>query len=286
MTTTYLREVVNVAAELRGENRIKTFRKIARKLASQISNHKGVVGIAFLGGLSRGFADKFSDIDIVVLLAARKQPLRKQLYDLSSAMQKRFNTDIDLEVHFLEDFRKQKWDEIDRWEFSKAKIVYDPEGVVKEVLDGKLKLPRSFWKERVVECAEYLKWYCCPPRVDVGTVAESWLERGDLSSAHHCLNYAVDMIVSIVFALNKQHSPAPKWQLFYSYRLEWQPRNYRKLITDAMKIKSFSIKDFNRRLIAIRKIWRGVVPKIEDETGLTMDQLSKYYVENILGIRI
>jgi len=275
-----------MAAELRGENRIKTFRQIARELTSEISNHKDVVGICFLGGLVRGFADKFSDVDIVVLLATKNQPLRKELYDLSSAMQKRFNTDIDLNVHFLEDFRKQKWDEIDRWEFSNAEIVYDPEGTIKKVLKEKLKLPKDFWIKRVVECAEYLKWYCCPPRPDVGTIAESWLERGDLSSAHYCLNYAVDLIVRMTFALSKEHLPAPKWQLFYSYNLEWQPRNYRKLITDAMKIKSFSMEDFNRRLIAIREIWRGIVPKIEDETGLTMDQLSIYYVENILGIRI
>ncbi len=275
-----------MAAELRGENRIKTFRQITRELVSEISIHKDAVGIAFLGGLVRGFADKFSDVDIVVLLAAKNQPLREQLYDLSAATQDRLNTDVDLEVHFLEDFKKQKWDEIKRWEFSKAEIVYDPEGVVKEVFEEKLKLPRNFWKERVVECAEYLKWYCCPSRPDVGTIAESWLERGDLSSAEYCLNYAVDLIVRMIFALNKEHLPAPKWQLFYSYNLEWQPRNYRKLITDAMKIKSFSMEDFNRRLIAIRKIWRGIMPKIEDETGLTVDQLSKYYVESILGIRL
>jgi len=274
-----------MAAELRGENRIKTFRKIAMELASKMSSHEGVVGIAFLGGLVRGFADKFSDVDIVVLLATRNQPLRKQLYALNSAMQKRFKTDIDLEVHFLEDFKKQEWDEIDRWEFSKAEIVYDPKGVAREVLDGKLKLPKDFWRERVVECAEYLKWYCCPPRADVGTVAESWLERGDLLSAHYCLNYAVEMIVSIIFALNKEHLPAPKWRLFDSYHLKWQPRNHKKLISEAMKIKSFSVDDFNRRLIAIRKMWRDIVPKIEDKTGLTVNQLSKYYVENILGIR-
>ena len=274
-----------MATELKGENRIQTFKRIARELVSETSIHKDVVGIAFLGGLVRGFADKFSDVDIVVLLAEKNQLLRKRLYDLSSIMQKRFNTDIDLEVHFLEDFRGQKWDEIDRWEFSKAEIVYDPEGVVKEVFKEKLKLPTNFWTKRVVECAEYLKWYCCPPQADVGTVAESWLERGDLSSAHYCLNYAVEVIVRIMFAINKQHLPAPKWRFFYSYHLEWQPRNYKRLVTDAMKLKSFSMEDFNRRLMAIRKIWRDIAPKIENETGLSTDQLSKYYVENILGIR-
>jgi len=272
-------------AKLKGENRIKTFRQIARNLASKISAHKGIAGIAFIGGLVRGFADKFSDVDIVVLLTERDEHLRKQLYDLSASTQRRLGIDIDLEAHFLEDFKKQKWDEFDRWEFSRAEIVHDPEGVVKRVFEEKLRLPNDFWTKRVAVCAEHLKWYCCPPRDDVGTIAESWVERGDLLSAHHCLNYGVNLIVRTIFALNKKHLPAPKWQLFYSYSLKWQPKSYQKLIKDAMKIQSFSIEDFNLRLKAIRKTWHSILPKIENETGLTMDQLSKYYVEKILCIR-
>jgi len=277
---------MRLAAELKGENRIKTFRRIARNLTSKISSYKGVAGIVFIGGLVRGFADKFSDVDIVVLLTERDEHLRKQLYDLSTSTQERLGIDIDLEAHFLEDFKKQKWDEFDRWEFSRAEIVYDPEGVVKGVFEEKLRLPDDFWTKRVAACAEHLKWYCCPPRDDVGTIAESWVERGDLLSAHYCLNYGVDMIVRLMFALNKEHLPAPKWGLFYSYNLKWQPEGYQKLIRDAMKIESFSTEDFNLRLKAIRDIWHSILPKIEDETGLTTDQLSKYYVEKILGIRI
>jgi len=276
---------MKTAAELKGENQIKTFRGIARNLASKISSHKGVAGIAFIGGLVRGFADRFSDVDIVVLLAERDEHLRKQLYDLSASTQRRLGIDIDLEAHFLEDFKKQKWDEFDRWEFSKAEIVYDPERVIKRVFEQKLRLPEGFWTTRVAVCAEHLKWYCCPPRDDVGTIAESWVKRGDLLSAHHCLTYGADLIVRIMFALNKEHLPAPKWRLFYSYNLKWQPESYRKLIKDAMKIESFSTEHFNLRLKAIRKIWHSILPKIEDETRLTMDQLSKHYVEKILGIR-
>jgi len=76
--------------------------------------------------------------------------------------------------------------------------------------------------------------------------------------------------------------PAPKWRMFYSYSLKWQPMNYKKLIKEAMIMRSFSARDFNRRLKTIREIWHKIVPKIEDETGLTPDQISKYYVEKIL----
>ena len=273
-----------MAAKLKGQNRIKIFRRVAKRLASKISKHKGVAGIAFIGGLVRGFADEYSDLDIVVLLTDRDEKLRKQICELGSNEAKRCEVDIDLEVHFIKDFRKQKWDEIDRWEFAKAQVVFDPEGALKEALDEKLRLPETLWVKRVVANAEYLKWYCCPPHENVGTIAESWVARGDLRSAHHCLSYSADLTLKILFALNREHLPAPKWRLFYSRSLKWLPKGYEDLIEQAMIIRSCSLKDFNLRLQALRKMWKSIVPKIKAETGLTMDQVSQYYVKKILGV--
>jgi predicted nucleotidyltransferase len=273
-----------MAFGLKGENRIEEFRRIAKKLASKISDYKGVAGIAFIGGLVRGFADSNSDLDIVVLLTKRDEGLRKQLNGLASNEAKRHRVDLDMEVHFLEDFRKRKWDEIDRWEFAKAETVFDPEGAFKTLLREKLQLHKSFLTRRIVVCAEYLKWYCCPPHENVGTVAESWMERGDMQSAHYCLNYCVDLMLKILFALNKEHLPAPKWRLFYSHKLKWLPKDYSNLIGDAMKMRSYSRKDFNIRLQALRNMWNSTQPKIRAETGLNVDQISRYYVKKILRV--
>jgi len=276
--------MITMAVELKGENRIRAFRRIAKGLASKISSCKDVAGIAFIGGLVRGYADQYSDLDIVVLLTKRDESLRRHLTELASNEAKRHRVDLDMEIHFLEDFRKRKWDEIDRWEFAKAEIVFDPERAFREVLSEKLQLPKSFWIRRVVACDEYLKWYCCPPHENVGTVAENWVERGDMQSAHYCLNYCVDLMLKILFALNREHLPAPKWRLFYSHKLKWLPKDYPNLISDAMKMKSYSLKDFNLRLQALRNMLNSTLPQIKAETGLNVDQASKYYVKKILRV--
>ena len=49
-----------------------------------------------------------------------------------------------------------------------------------------------------------------------------------------------------------------------------------------MLVKSFSKKEFNRRLGAVRELWSGILPKIKEETGLTAELISKYYVEKVL----
>jgi predicted nucleotidyltransferase len=271
-----------MAARLKGENQIKKFRRIAEELASKIVSFEGVAGVVLIGGLVRGFTDRFSDVDVIVFLGGRDERLRKKIRELGADRQKCLGVDVDLEVHFLEDFRKWKWSEVDRWEFSRAEIVFDPEGEIAKMFAEKLRVRKGFWIKRIVVSGEYLKWYCCPPKRDMGTVSECWVERGDLVSAHYCLSYAVDLLIRVVYALNREFMPAPKWRIYYSYGLKWLPEGYGRLVGEALLVKSFSAKDFGRRLGAIRKLWRGLLPKIEEETGLTTELISKYYVEKVL----
>jgi len=217
--------------ELKGENHIREFRQVAIGLVSKISSFEDVVGIVFIGGLVRGFADRYSDVDIIIFLGRKDERVRRKIRGLGADEQRRLGIDVDLEVHFLEDFRRWKWDEADRWEFSRAEAVFDPEDEIKKVFRKKLRVPKNFWVERVVVCGEYLIWYCCPPTEEVGTVAGSWIERGDLVAAHYCLTYAVDLLIRTVFALNREFLPVPKWRIFYSYGLKWLPVLSRKWAT-------------------------------------------------------
>jgi predicted nucleotidyltransferase len=269
-------------AKLKGENQITKFRRVAKGLVSKLVSFEGVTGIVFIGGLVRGFVDRFSDLDIIVFLSRRDVKLRRKIRDLGVNAQRRFGVDVDLEVHFLEDFRKWKWSEVDKWEFSRADFVFDPKGEIKKMFSEKLRVSKDFWVKRIVVCGEYLKWYCCPLKSDVSTVAECWIERGDLVSAHYCLDYAVELLVRVVYALNREFLPAPKWRIFYSYGLKWLPEGYKRLVGEALLAKNFSAKDFRRRLEAIRKLWCGILPKIKEKTGLTTELISKYYVEKVL----
>jgi len=171
---------------------------------------------------------------------------------------------------------------VDRWEFSRAEIVYDPKGEIRKVFGEKLRLPKDLWTRRIAVCVEYLKWYACPPREGVGTVAECWIERGDLASAHYCLSYALELLIRLVYALNREFLAPQKWRIRYSHNLKWLPEDYEMLVKEAMTINSLSVRDFNRRLEAIRKLWSNTYPKIKEVTGLEREQLSKYYIEKVL----
>ncbi len=267
-------------AKLKGINRIRKFRRTADKLVSKISSLEGISGIALIGGLTRGFTDKFSDLDVVVFLNEDDDHLKTQVHNARLDEEKRSGIEIDLEMHLVEHFKAWNWDEIDKREFSRAEIVFDPDGKIKKLFEEKLSVPKDYWIKRVAVFIEYLTWYGCPPQENVGTISESWIERGDLVSAHYCLNYSVELLLKILFALNKEFLPPPKWIVFDSCELEWLPNDYRKLIKEATCTKSFTTKDFKRRLNAIRKMWSQTVPKIEEETKMTIDQIRKYSFEH------
>lgn len=278
-----LNEYEKRGTALKGQNRIAEFRRVAKELASKLSAEKNVVGIVLSGGVVRGFADKFSDLDVTVFLDKKDDNLRRRIRDLSSRMTKPHNVDLDLMIHYIGDVKKWKMtEEALKWEYSNAKIILDSKGEIKRTLRRKSKPPKDFWIRRIVICSEYIKWYCCPPEEGTETIAESWIERGDLVSAHYCLDYSVELLLRLLFAINRELVPAPKWRFFYSCNLKWLPTDYSRLIKEAMVTKSLSLGELNRRLTAIRRIWHEIAEKIEEETGLTPKTISKYYVERIL----
>jgi len=119
--------------ELKGPNQIDTFRRVAERLVSRISACEGVCGILYHGGLVRGFADRFSDLDITVFLDGNDKELQRAIRSIELEEEKRSGLETDMMIHDLEDSRKKRWNEIERREFSKAKIVFDPEGQIEEL---------------------------------------------------------------------------------------------------------------------------------------------------------
>jgi hypothetical protein len=106
--------------------------------------------------------------------------------------------------------------------------------------------------------------------------------KGSLKAAHYCLNYASELMLELVFALNREFLPAPKWRLYYSYRLRKLPEGFKEDMTEAIKVGGFSLEESKRRLTVLQMMWNKVMPIIEEDTNLTLAQLHTYYIKNVL----
>jgi predicted nucleotidyltransferase len=266
---------------LKGENQIERFSRVADRFVSEVSSYDGVSGIVLLGGLARGFVDEFSDVDVTVFLGKADKSLESRIRSVVEK-EKHSGIDIDLDIYDVVSILRARWDDMLLWEYSKGKIVFDPKGECENAIKKKLGAPRDFWTKRISVLVEYLSWYCCPRGENVGTIAEAWVKRGDLTSAHYCLNYGVEVIVKLLYALNKEFAPAPKWLLFYSHNLAKLPEGFKKDVEEAMTARNLSLEELERRLMVLRRLWSKIEPMIQKETALTLSQLHDYYYRSIL----
>jgi len=266
---------------LKGENQIERFSRVADKFVSEVSSYDGVSGIVLLGGLAREFVDEFSDLDVTVFLDKADKSLESRIRSIAEK-EKRSGIDIDLDIYDITYTPHARWDDMMLWEYSKAKIVFDPKGECKNAIKKKLDVPKDFWTRCISALVEHLSWYCCPLEETVGTIAEAWIKRGDLTSAHYCLNYGVELIVKLLYALNKEFAPAPKWLLFYSHNLAKLPEGFKKDIEESSTVRNLSLEELQRRLMVLRRLWSKIEPMIEKEAKLTLSQLHDYYYKSIL----
>ncbi|MGA9349567.1 MAG: DUF4037 domain-containing protein [Anaerolineae bacterium] len=121
-----------------------------------------------------------------------------------------------------------EWEHGKRWDRSYAVILHDPQRLMQEMLARKAVLTEEE-KQRLTShhLILYGEYFC-------NLVVPSWLHRGDLLAAHHCLNTALDSLIKAVFLANDELIPFEKWTLNLSYTLPWTPQGWRERVGRAI----------------------------------------------------
>jgi hypothetical protein len=219
-----------------------------------------VVGILITGGLARGFTDKFSDIDIEFFLHKddfdrweRKSPteLKRKLY----------NTDVEIEFLNFENYSDtnndgSNWTMENRWDKSHAKIVYDPNGKIRNLLQAKVTFREDELKNSIKRAHTYAHWFG-------NMVSESWLERGDILSACSSINIALENFVDFLFLANGEFIPHKKWKFFYVKELGSLPTNFSERFNNVYLAKTDTDENVRSRISIFAELLKEaeVMPK-------------------------
>jgi hypothetical protein len=227
--------------EIRSKGKYDEMLDEAKKIAGKLSKEKGIIGITLCGGLSRGYADELSEIDLNVYL-------EDDIYDNwiigmgpiphSDALWEGNYVDIDFFSYERE--LKENWGLIKKWDASYNVILYDPEQ----------KLEILFKEKDVFTSQEKfdLAGDCFENCIYIGDlVIRQWLKRGDPLAANQLINKAVSSLIEMVFLINDEYPPHDKWALNYSYSLKWLPKDWKKRISEIIITKEISIKEAERR---------------------------------------
>jgi len=213
----------------------------AKEMAKKLSEKEGVLGITLCGGLSRGYTDDLSEIDLIIYLD--DEIYNEWIIGLGPVPQGDMLWDgkyYDLKFYSYQKELLDNWSLVKRWDASYNKILYDPEEKIVDLLKSK-DIFRSQEKFQSVSNS----WQKC---IYIGTIViKQWINRGDPTSANYLLNKAIPGLVELAFIANDEYVPYEKWDLNYSYSLKWLPKDWKNKISKIILVNEISFQEAERR---------------------------------------
>lgn len=227
-----------------------------------------VEGIVILGGLAdtsyRNFLDKFSDADISVFISEDSCSKKNKLSSFNKSKginlpdwlpNYEFRVPINIpgyegksiEINVYQSLIEKELKPETKWPESKreayaysSEVVFDRKGRIGPLISEKSKLEPEYRKDKLAHLLGRVEWM-------VNKNPERSIERGLYSNAHDMLNMGCEHLIDSLFLYNNKYTPHAKWRFEMSKDLPWKPKNYDKLMLEALIGKDFSPEDINRR---------------------------------------
>lgn len=264
-------------------NKYDAYFRQAQEFAERLATCEGVVGVLLSGGVARGYADHFSELDLAVYLTRPHFDdwTRRGLAPFPEGDSYLDGWHVDFDYFCYEDEIEAEWEHTKRWDRSYAVVLYDPQGLMREMLVRKAILTEEE-KQRLTghHLILYGEYFC-------NLVVPSWLHRGDLLAAHHCLNTALDSLIRAVFLANDELIPFDKWTLNLSYTLPWTPQDWRERVEQTLLVREVSRAEVERRCALIRDLFAECREKLlgSETEGLDIIEARKLEILRIIRER-
>jgi hypothetical protein len=234
----------------------------ARQLARRYAVMEGVVGVVLIGELTFGEADRYTDVDLIVYL--QQQSLRTWYFGEAPLPEgeSRYR-DFRLNVSYR-DFRhehEREWSAVERWNVSRAEILYDPEGLLAGLIASKASQSRSEFEDDAIRRATYVRFL-------LNRAVPAWLYRGDVLAAHSALNRSTDHVVGLLHLMNDRFVPDHDWNIVLLDELDWTPSRLEERLTEVIVVSELTTAEASRRRHVLSRllqdIWTRLAP---DEQG-------------------
>jgi hypothetical protein len=204
----------------RGENRYQELLSAARGVSAKISELEGVVGILATGGLGRGYCDIYSDLDMIVYADEER---KDEIAKIVSVGVMHHGIDLDIEVRsyqeaFLQEVPSAYWSQVNRWDHQNSQTMYDPKGLLNELMKEKLIFPEA-------ERRELMDHHRSGLEEQLRINFELWEGRGEIHNLAHSIRSGVEHFVLWIYARNGEFQPfLSKW-MFYHLENDFVPES-------------------------------------------------------------
>lgn len=217
----------------------------------------GVIGITLNGGLSRGYADHLSEIDITFYLDHEgglkwkedKSPIPLGIVKFDGVL-------YDIKTIDYEEESRRKYGDVELWDLSYAKVLFDTDNKIATLFKKKLSTKPD------ISDANDMIWEAYWNYKLAGDI---WINRGDVLQGHFMLNEAIKPLIKALFIANKEYTPHEKWLVHMSATLNWKPLDWEERLMKAMNIESLTINALVNRQRAIESLCKDIGDYIKKE---------------------
>ena len=232
-----------------------------------------VVGIILNGGLAREYADHLSEIDLIIFLT-NEQYLEyrtaKTPVPIGITMIDGYLYDIKIENY--DNALTRQLSMVALWDLSYAKIVYDPEHKLADLIKNKLSHPIATSQAGGLL---FDAWW------NFRLAGDIWIHRNDVGQGHYVLNNAIKPLISALFIANHEYIPHDKWLVHMSKTLAWKPDNWDYKLTEALSTGKFDLSSLIVRQEAIAELWSAIDYRLREQGGLEISFMQKYFYETL-----
>jgi hypothetical protein len=233
--------------------------RVAKEFAQQYICDD-VVGIVFLGAITRGYFDHSADIDIALFKKQGSEiPLTDKFLEIDGFEVQCWLSDYESEL-------TSPWDMPKRWTYAQGQIYFDPLGKISQLLGEKVPLKPDEKKWLMMSGLTLSEWY-------INRLTHLWIERGNMVSAHQMFDQGLNYFFDMLFGLNNELVADMKWRYYCVEQLERLPHNFQERIKEVMVLHSISMDELERRQKAFMEIWGEMKPVIEEEVQMSFDEM-------------
>ncbi|PKP61871.1 hypothetical protein CVT91_01590 [Candidatus Atribacteria bacterium HGW-Atribacteria-1] len=221
----------------------------------KLKKEKSVVGILLFKGkmpiVKKNYCDQI--IEIFIDHTHHKNWINHNFVSCIFSIDNRFKDVI--RVFDFEGEKEEIWESDKLWRRINGHVVYQKDVNLKKLIEEKQKKFEKKLSGILIRTFYDIEWYVSLSRI--------WIERGDLHSAYHMTNIAVDNLIKGLFLLNKKLYPPREYWIPFIKELDWVPINF----MDKLNQKLYT-QDMNREIIfskgkIIYELYKQYLKKIQ-----------------------
>ncbi len=207
------------------KNLIREYKNLAYRIADQVKLCPDVEGICVSGGVSRGFADRYSDIEFLIYLnheGYKKWREKEYVPPIPQMGSKYGGKVIDVQWLDLKEEKKRKWTEVEKWDRSYCLILYDKKRTIAKLLVSKLHCSKESRDLLIFNSLSEMKYNL--------KLSHDMIHRKCFEISQLIMNKILSDIIKITFFINNEYLPHEKWRLHLLNSLPWKPSCFKKSV--------------------------------------------------------